>query len=115
MTSSETLMDQRARRRRGSEVRPQDILPAEEQLGGRAHHLGAPHRFEGELGVHGLDPLYGERLRFHLLLDQIPNGTHRAGEAEGDIDMTALVVYAYVVDQAELDEVHPDLRVYDIP
>src|SRR5215204_2623303 len=90
-------------------------LPAEEQLGGGAHHLGAPHRLECELGVHGLDTLYGERLRLDLLLDQIPNGAHRAGEAEGDVDMTPLVMHADVVDQAELDEVHPDLRVYNIP
>src|SRR5215213_3760525 len=91
------------------------VLPAEEQLGGRAHHLGAPHRLECELGVHGLDTLYGERLCLDLLLDQIPNGAHRAGEAEGDVDMTPLVMHADVIDQAELDEVHPDLRVYNIP
>jgi hypothetical protein len=91
------------------------VLPAEEQLGGGAHHLGAPHRLECELGVHGLDTLYGERLRLDLLLDQIPNGAHRAGEAEGDVDMTPLVMHADVVDQTELDEVHPDLRVYNIP
>src|SRR5512133_2413077 len=48
-------------------------LPAEEQSGGRAHHVGVPHRVEGELGVHGLDALDGEGLRLDLLLDQIPN------------------------------------------
>src|SRR5919112_4216184 len=91
------------------------VLSAEEQLGGGTHHLGAPHRLEGELGVHGLDTLYGERLRLDLLLDQISNGAHRAGQAECDVDMTPLVMHADVVDQTELDEVHPDLRVYNIP
>src|SRR5829696_4225687 len=54
-------------------------LSAEEELGGGAHHLGAPHRVESELGVHGLDSLYGERLRLDLLLNQIPYRAHRAG------------------------------------
>src|SRR4051812_16267450 len=54
-------------------------LPAEEEFGGRAHHVGAPHRVEGQLGVHGLDAFYGEGLRLDLFLDQVPNRTHRAG------------------------------------
>src|SRR5215210_3335082 len=90
-------------------------LAAEEKLGGGAHHLRVPHRVEGELGVDRLHALYRERLRLDLLLDHVPHRAHRAREAERDVDVAALVVDADVVDQAELHEVHPDLRVYDVP
>src|SRR5215217_8547268 len=90
-------------------------LPAEEKLRGRAHHLGVPHRLESELGGHGLHALDRERLRLDLLLDHVPNRAHRAGEAEGDVNVATLIVHADVVDQTELHEVHPDLRVYNVP
>src|SRR5215204_2294125 len=90
-------------------------LPAEEQLGCRAHHLGVPHWLERELGVHGLDTLNGKGFRLDLLLDHIPNRAHRAGEAEGDVHVAALIVHSDIVDQTELHEVHPDLRVYNVP
>jgi hypothetical protein len=92
-----------------------DLLPAEKELGGRAHHLRVPHGIEGELGVHSLDTLDREGLRFDLLLDEIPNRTHRARQGEGYVHVAPLVVDAYVVDQTELHEVHPDLRVYHVP
>src|SRR5215213_3135230 len=74
-------------------------LAAEEQLGGRAHHLGAPHRVEGELGVHGLYALYRESLRLDLLLNEVPNRAHGAREAESNVDVAAIVVHADIVDQ----------------
>src|SRR5215203_5156036 len=90
-------------------------LPAEKELRGRAHHLRVPHRLEGELGVHRLDALDTKGLGLYLLLDQIPHRAHRARQGECDVDVVSLVVYADVVDQTELHEVHPDLRVYHVP
>src|SRR5829696_8257229 len=94
---------------------PVATLPAEKQLGGRAHHLRVPHRLEGELGVHRLDALDAQGFGLYLLLDQIPHRAHGARQREGYIHVAALVVDAYVVDQTELHEVHPDLGVYDVP
>src|SRR5918993_3498555 len=90
-------------------------LPAEEKLGGWAHHLRAPHRLEGQLGVNRLDTFYRERLRLDLLLDEVPHRAHRTRQAEGDVNVPPLVVDPDVVDQAELYEIHPDLRVYHVP
>src|SRR5215212_304447 len=90
-------------------------LPTEKELGRRAHHVCVPHRLEGELGVHRLDALDTKGLGLYLLLDQIPHRAHRARQGECDVDVASLVVNADVVDQTELHEVHPDLRVYHIP
>src|SRR5215217_5122840 len=90
-------------------------LPAEEKLGGRAHHVRVPHRLEGELRVHRLDALDAQSLGLDLFLDQIPHRTHGARQGEGDVHVAPLVVNSYVVDQTELHEVHPDLGVYDVP
>src|SRR5215211_4573550 len=90
-------------------------LPAEEELGGRTHHVRVPHRLEGELGVHRLDALDAQGLGLDLLLDQIPHRAHGARQGEGDVHVASLVVDAHVVDQTELHEVHPDLGVYDVP
>jgi hypothetical protein len=92
-----------------------DLLPAEEELGGRAHHLRVPHRLEGELGVHRLDALDAQSFGLDLLLDQITHRTHGAREGEGHVHVAPFIVDAHIVDQTELHEVHPDLGVYDIP
>src|ERR687893_866864 len=90
-------------------------LPAEEKLGGRAHHLWAPHRIEGQLRVNRLDTFYRERLRLDLLLDEVSHRAHRTRQTEGDVHVPPLIVDPDVVDQAKLHEIHPNLRIYHVP
>src|SRR5918995_425506 len=91
------------------------LLPSEKELGGGAHHLRGPHWLEGKLGVDGLDALDGESLGLDLFLDQVSYRTHRARQAKAHVHMTPVVVYPNIVDQTQLHQVHPDLRVYDVP
>src|SRR5215204_1733166 len=90
-------------------------LATEKKLGGGAHHLRGPHGLEAELGVDGFYTLDGEGLRFDLFLDHVPHRAHRAREAERHVHVAPLVVDAHVVDQAKLYEIHPDLRVDNVP
>src|SRR5215208_827428 len=91
------------------------LLPSKKELGGGAHHLRGPHWLEGKLGVDGLDALDGEGLGLDLFLDQVSYRTHGARQAKAHVHMTPVVVYPNIVDQTQLHQVHPDLRVYDVP
>src|ERR687893_1192187 len=101
-----------AGRRRDVRLR---LLPSEKELSGGGHHLRGPHWLEGKLGVDGLDALDGESLGLDLFLDQVSYRTHGARQAKAHVHMTPVVVYPNIVDQTQLHQVHPDLRVYDVP
>src|SRR5829696_8598456 len=90
-------------------------LASEEELRRRAHHLRGPHRLEGELGVDGLDALDAQGLGLDLFLDHIPHRTHRARQAKGYVHVASLIVNADIIDQPKLYQIHPDLRVYNVP
>src|SRR5918995_5485858 len=91
------------------------LLPSEKELGGGAHHLRGPHWLEGKLSVDGFDTLDREGLGLDLFLDQVSHRTHGASQAKAHVHVTPLVMDANVVDQTQLHQVHPDLRIDDVP
>ena len=70
---------------------------------------------EGELGIDCFYAFDAEGLGLDLFLDQVSHRAHGAGETEGYVYVTAVIVDTDVVDQTKLHKVHPDLRVYYIP
>src|SRR5262245_1148570 len=74
-----------------------------------AHHVGGPRRREDHLGIHPRDAVELADELLDLLADLRTDRTARRREGEGDIHLTLLD--RDLVDQAQLDEVEPELGI----
>src|SRR5262245_61124112 len=81
----------------------------ESELRVLGHHLRGPRRVEDHLGVHLLDPVELADELAHLLRDLGADRAGRRRQGEGDEDLA--VLHLDVVDEAERDEVEPQLGV----
>src|SRR6478672_7845147 len=90
-----------------------DLEDAQCRLGFVRHHLGAPRRTEHEFGTDLAEPLDRREERADLVLDQRPDRAAHRGEAVADVDV-AVVLNVDLVDETEVDDVEPELRVIDL-
>ena len=85
---------------------------AEDELRVVGHPVRRPRRIPRELDVHVLDP---GKLTSHpvdVLLDQWPDGTPHRREAVRHLHLRPL--HLHVVEQPEVDDVHPELGILDL-
>src|SRR5262245_43893629 len=89
----------------------EDSEDSQLHLGVVGHHVLVPGRIEGELDVHLPDPLHVllEDV-VDLLLDARPDGAEGGGQGNHHLDVL-LVLDVDLVDQAEVDDVDPQLGV----
>src|SRR5688572_12677543 len=89
------------------------LAEPEDELRVVRHLFGRPRRVPRELGLDLLDTLHrGDRVA-DLLLDHGADGTAHRREREGHTGLGAL--HLDVVEKAEVDDVHAELRVLDDP
>ena len=91
---------------------PGDLAEAEDELGVVGHPLGRPGRVPGQLD---LDVLHAGELRDHavdVLLDHRAGRAAHRGQAVDHLHLRAFDLD--VVEQPELDDVHPELRILDL-
>src|SRR5204863_2318286 len=85
---------------------------AERELRVLGHLVRGPRRREDHRGDDLLDTVELAHELLHLLGDLRADRAGRRGEGEGDVDLAA--VDGDVVDEAELDEVEPELGIDDV-
>jgi D-alanyl-D-alanine carboxypeptidase len=94
-------------------IRSSDVETHRPQLLARVlgDHVRRPRRREDELDVDGLDAGQGGEHQRALLVDDLGQRAAHAGEGHAHVDVPIALVQ--LVDQAEVDDVDPDLRVDD--
>src|SRR5215213_6544251 len=98
--------------RSGTFTQRGSCLEPECELRVLGHHLRRPGGVEDHLRMDGADAGKVADELLHLLGDLGAYRTGRSGQGEGDVDVFLLDLD--VVDEAERDEVEPELRVDDL-
>ena len=87
------------------------VAEAENELGVVGHAVGRPGRFPGQLDLDLFDAFHRGRDVDDVLLDHRPGGAAHRREAVDHLDLRP--VDLDVVEQPEVDDVHPELGILD--